>query len=798
MAGAASFEGIFGLQPRQLEPVRETRWYASRESWLTLALVMFTLFPVIGSLTSAEWVPEMPSMWLASGAGLAVGWLLAQSRVAGPVAGLVASALAIAVSVGLVIERMVVTEPGLGEGLRGRWTEFWLRMEEWGGAVVAREPSTDPLAFVVLLIMVVFGVAYFSAWSVVRWRNAWAALVPGGVVLLTNISYLPGQPSIALIIYLFAAVLLVTRLEFLRSAMRWRSERVGLPDLMSVVVLVIGLAVAAILVSVAWIVPTANHWGPVADTWQRVIAPVSERVGAFGEAFIGISSKKPVPAHAFGSTLPLQSQMTLNADPLYEVVTEREGGNLRGAVYDAYSSGGWSATGGAAPPLTGTTVQAAGLGTPQTRAQVREPVTTEITVLDEGAPDHRLLTVGDPLAADVPAARLLDAIAQPVGLIPEEEAEPGVEYTSVGAISVASVATLQSAGTEYPVRLHERFTELPDDLPADVARLTQDLTQSAANPYDAARRVESYLRSTYRYTLEPPDAPPRRDAVAAFLFDQRAGYFDHFASAMAVMLRTADIPTRVAVGFVLDPADLDSETKAYTLSEQRAWAWTEVYFPGLGWVEFNPTPSRPLVQRPGDDSDARAAAEEAGPDVDLSDLDGMPFPDELFEFDESVVDMDDDFGMNQTREIVVQVISTLLIVAAALFIGIVAARVLWERQFAGLRPPASRWAKVQRLAQWAGIAPPDYLTPVEAAQSMALVVGETPGLRRLAADYTRDRYGRGATQEAEADAREADRTYRQVRDRLRGLLLYRLTHFGRVRQSRASAGRYAASTVGRR
>src|SRR5439155_10413225 len=84
--------------------------------------------------------------------------------------------------------------------------------------------------------------------------------------------------------------------------------------------------------------------------------------------------------------------------------------------------------------------------------------------------------------------------------------------------------------------------------------------------------------------------------VDYFLFDAQRGYFDYHASAMTVMLRTIGIPARLASGFVLDPSTQVGDT--FKLTQQQAFAWAEVYFPPLGWVEFNPTPSQPAITRP--------------------------------------------------------------------------------------------------------------------------------------------------------------------------------------------------------
>src|SRR5439155_765453 len=79
------------------------------------------------------------------------------------------------------------------------------------------------------------------------------------------------------------------------------------------------------------------------------------------------------------------------------------------------------------------------------------------------------------------------------------------------------------------------------------------------------------------------------------------GYFDYHASAMVVMLRTLGIPARLTVGYIIRPIDRKPDSNTYTISEANSFAWPEVYFPGLGWIEFNPTPSEPSITRPDTD-----------------------------------------------------------------------------------------------------------------------------------------------------------------------------------------------------
>lgn len=732
-------------------------WWLSWEEWLTFTLLLFLMVPVVGSLQSADWVDEMPSLVATALYGLVFGWLVAKSPVpgwAGSVLGLVTGA---GTTLFLVLRSLLLVDIAGKDGWTQRWSEFWLRLQDWWKALLTKDFSADPLPFVFVLVLAVFAVAYVTVWSTVRWKNPWAAIVPGGFVLLTNISYLPGQPSFAVVFFVIASVLLVTRLQYTRAVERWGHQRVQPPDFMSVEVLLVASIVAGVLVFTAWTVPTANNWGPVARGWNAVIAPIAERFEGSGGVFVGISSKKSIPVHALGATLPLQGPVTLDGIPIFRVEAP-EPMTLRGAIYDEYTGAGWKLSQAAAKPAD-LTIEQAEQGTEGSRALVRRPVKTKITVVGEGGPPRRLLAPGDPLAADKPGRILGAPGAQPAAITPDKEARPGGDYTTVGAVSAAAINTLQDAGTAYPDDIFRIYTQLPASTPPEVAELTKQVIGTVATPYEAVRRVETYLRGSYIFTLEPDRPTPRRDAVAFFLFDERAGYFDHFASAMAVMLRSVGIPTRLAAGFVLDPADFDSTDKVYVVSEQRAWAWPEVYFPNLGWVEFNPTPSRSVVARPGDDTAALASA--AG-ERDTNELDELLF-DDLDAGDLALQDSTAPVTITGAgRRLFARIFASLLVISAIGLVVMLIARWWWERPFRGLTAPLTRWSKVMRLADLAGLAPDAACTPTEAAEALIPAVGEPAALRALARAYTGQRYAREASTEAEGDATTADRDYRTV------------------------------------
>ncbi|HWL76119.1 DUF3488 and transglutaminase-like domain-containing protein [Microbacterium sp.] len=151
-----------------------------------------------------------------------------------------------------------------------------------------------------------------------------------------------------------------------------------------------------------------------------------------------------------------------------------------------------------------------------------------------------------------------------------------------------------------PSRANEQrdeTTQIPTDLPPIVAELAQEVTADAATDYDRLIALQSWFRSSeFQYSLEAPVEDgfdgTGAEAVARFL-EARAGYCVHFASAFALMARTLGMPSRIVVGYLPGEATTDAIDRqtVYTVTSGRLHAWPEVYFDGIGWVQFEPTNS---------------------------------------------------------------------------------------------------------------------------------------------------------------------------------------------------------------
>jgi transglutaminase-like putative cysteine protease len=217
-------------------------------------------------------------------------------------------------------------------------------------------------------------------------------------------------------------------------------------------------------------------------------------------------------------------------------------------------------------------------------------------------------------AGTILSLRRTEATPQPDGVWEmSHELRPGNSYTALVYDPKPSPDEMQVAGTDYPAEAgrYVSFTlsggpggpisvEVPfwgPSGPASISgkvaggpyeqmySLARTLAAGAATPYDAVSRIELYLRQHYTYRQ---DVPNHAYPLPAFLSEDRAGYCQQFSGAMALMLRMLGIPSRVATGFA--PGGRDPEHGGFLVDDTDAHDWVEVFFPGIGWATFEPTP----------------------------------------------------------------------------------------------------------------------------------------------------------------------------------------------------------------
>lgn len=144
----------------------------------------------------------------------------------------------------------------------------------------------------------------------------------------------------------------------------------------------------------------------------------------------------------------------------------------------------------------------------------------------------------------------------------------------------------------------ERYTQLPESIEKPINGRTirdvaWDITRkaNATTDYEKAITIQKYLKSVGKYSTSPPYCPPEYDVISYFILEinPKKGHCEIFSSAMAVMLRSLDVPCRIATGY--SPGTYAFNRNSYVIREKNAHAWVEVYFPEIGWIEFDPTPN---------------------------------------------------------------------------------------------------------------------------------------------------------------------------------------------------------------
>ncbi len=727
--------------------INAPRWLMSWEDWLTFAAALITFTAIAVSIQQARWVPDMPAVVPTMVGGLVIGLVAARVRFPSTVVHLGALAL------GVAVVAFMVQQYADGTTIADRLADTRLRLVDWWHVVRANEISNDRLPFVAIVQTVSFLAAYLATYVIYRWNNPWLAILPGGIVLLANVALQKGEPTAALLVFLFGAMFLIARSHLQRLQRGWRRDRVDYPEFISLDAGQLTLGMLLAVVAVAWMLPEANKAGAVANAYDAVTAPFTGRSGAFDRLFSNISGKSANRLHDFSDFLPIRGDINLGSKQLYEVKAP-EPGLIRGTSYDEYTGVGWKSSDRQKTRVEGGDLAAS----PEAATyKSRVGVVIQVTALD---PDRAILSAGVPLGTNETSNAYspdgfrgdIEQLAAARGL------RQGDTYNSLGSVSVATPEELASAGANYPDWVTNRYLQLPGSLPDRVGAEASRVAGDASSPFEAATRIETFLREL-PYDPTVPAAPHNRDAVDYFLFDLKGGYFDYSASAMTVMLRTLGIPARLAVGYALDPAD-GSET-TYTVRKNDAYSWVEVFFPEYGWVPFNPTPDRA----------AGSGGGLGGGGLLEGGIDPEPNLDELFAeiggYEPGISDAADALNAEVTPHndppwtLIYSLVGALVAIVAVVFAG----RLTWNWGLAGLDGPAKMWARVQRLAGWAKLGGDEAETPREWARRVGPATAREDDAAVMASAFQHARYGRPDSP-APDSPESTDESYRGLRNAL--------------------------------
>ncbi len=291
----------------------------------------------------------------------------------------------------------------------------------------------------------------------------------------------------------------------------------------------------------------------------------------------------------------------------------------------------------------------------------------------------------------------------------EKEVKARETYTVTSSVSNATPAQLRTAGDDYPAWVTQRYLQLPDSVPQRVRNLAATVTADAETPYDKAEAIKEYLTTKYPYTLAVEPPPFDADGVDHFLFEQKKGYSEYFASAMTVMLRSVDIPARMVTGYTTGNKVINQDI--YVVLDSNSHGWLEVYMPNYGWIPYEATPGRAIPAAVQPEEDAETSTLFIGDESDDEEC-----LEDIGECDPGLTNNPDQFNTIGPLPFGARLAGVLLWALIALVCVLVVAGILallWRRFMVASEDPRVAFRRMALLATLGAVRPAAYQTPYQ-------------------------------------------------------------------------------------
>ena len=739
-----------------LPPVNGTK-LRFRGGWFALPiyLVVVSMYPL--SLQHADWVEISEQFWWIAITGVFVGTVIGNGKMRFPRAILAGSTLGM-----LMITLSTTFAATGGTSFADKLQHLAILVNNWITQVLAGEAASDPTVFVLFLAASVWCATFVGSFILARTGRIWDAVIFNGACLVINVSVALTNLYPDLIVFTLAVLVLLVRIHIVNLQERWTKQNIVPSGEMDWRLLRGGLTWTTVLVIMALVTPRVGAAEVLNGAWSTFEGPYHSVEAEWQRFFAGVSGPSRLRGVSFSDSIRLGQAPNLG-DRVIMTVEAPEGHFWRAVTYDFYTGAGWRTT---------ESDKADKIALPTTD---RETFQARFDII---VPHSNILfAANEPQKADVPYQFYTGADkSYSTSLHALNRSQAAGTYTVTSLVSVADKQTLRKVVPTYSDYIKSKYLQLPSTLPQRVKTLAHQIMDNIPDAYDRAEALESFLRSPpFSYSPQVKATPPGKDPVDYFLFDLKQDFCEYFASAMVVMLREEGIPARLVEGFTT--GTYDNASNAWVVKEQDAHAWVEAYFPGYGWIEFEPTPSQPPFARPdaslstGSDSGDGAASGDTGLDPNDPNRPNRA-EDELNQ---------GDGGGAFSGDTVVAAVRAIDPRPALAFIGLLLlllafAVVRFNWRFRRYGPIESAWGKTRLLASYVGYPAHPSQTTYEFASSLGAAIPETRDpVQSLAKARVLEQYSAGG---ADDDLRDAAETaWHQLASSMLALLPGRILRF---------------------
>jgi transglutaminase-like putative cysteine protease len=453
--------------------------------------------------------------------------------------------------------------------------------------------------------------AQFAAFSVFRYGRALPALAALGTLLFIDLGATPTidvEEQLAYVVgFSCLSLLLVTRLNLVQLRAAWGRRRIVDSAEVSSRFLGSGVALVAIATACAIALTSVATAAPLSTAWEDADDGFAELT--LWLRGLGLVTPALPDAALFPEEIEIQDRWDQSATLLYIAETDARTPYWRGAAYDSFDGRTWRQRGLDDPypvPAGQPLLELSSEGNEERSASLREvgadieaQVRLGDTLLAPEGPDRvdrdaRVYTVGQ--GGAVGTIRFHDVLEG--GARYRVTAWEHREGESGGGLTQARLA---EAGEAYPPAIVDDYVSRldPSAYPVTIAaaeRIRDELGEARRDPFHVAAAIERWLRDDggFEYATDVTGDCRPGEAKPECLLRTERGFCQQFATTMVMMLRHLEIPSRYVQGFL--PGEKVSggrgpgEPARYRVEKRAAHAWVEVYFPGYGWMRFDPTP----------------------------------------------------------------------------------------------------------------------------------------------------------------------------------------------------------------
>lgn len=713
------------------------------EGWTTVIFAAVLVLITVGCIQSLNWTSGSDILTSTTLMGMALGFILAKQH---RVPQWLADVPALLLGIFFAFWQTARADEG------GQLGALWQHLATWIQAAKSGAASSDDAIFLLFLAVLTMLLGYVSMWLIFRSRSPWLAAAANAVVLLINLNYATEDKSIYAVIFLLAALLLIVRFNLVERMRIWKRKGLRFPAELNWDFMQAGVIFTIIVIVVAATLPSSLVSGQLQDLWNGPNSPWQGLQNTFGRLFHVDGGKSHASDVAFGGDLTIQGSVDLPDIPILTYKTnDTSNSYLTAVTFDHFDGVKWTQDRSTQQTLNFDKNQ---LISAETQATTRVSATIHMINIPGG---NYIYALAEPASFSVPTIVHSDGrpitAGDQIGSYTDWQVSGGAlkagqAYAESSYVSNATADDLRKVPApsedlnNYPAALLKAYTQLPTDLintqdGALVQSTALNWTQSATSMYDKLEDIITHFANGgFHYSTVNPDIPPGTDA-AAWLLKKQSGYCTWFSTGMVMMARELGFPAREVEGFI--SSKLNPATQTYRVMGTDAHAWVQVYFPGWGWINFEPSTSftgafsRPTKNPSGDTGDTPPPVKGRRP-IHPPPGSGSTTP--------VVPVVGPSVGPGGSGNPVVGAVSISLSLVIALLLLVVLSVALWWRLlFRRLSPISRAFARMTVLGRLAGVPPRPAQTASEYGAALAAQVPDQRSeIEAVTELYVRERW----------------------------------------------------------